>query len=268
MLETFGISPIGAIITAVTLWWMLTGSVFFLCRQDQKAFPLIFIGGLMAFGAAFAGLEWASERTDTAAVYCAFSSALVLWSFQELTFYLGYITGPRTIPCHDGCSGWRHFGHALQASLYHEILIMMTFGLIALLTWNAPNKLGLVTFGLIWVMHESARINVFLGVRNVQADWVPDHLMVLKSFLKEAPCNSFFFPSAGVIAAAFSLVLLAALDASPASPDAVSLTLITSLIGLGLLEHICLVAPLPLGPLWRLFGAPGPSVPAQSSARS
>ena len=42
------------------------------------------------------------------------------------------------------------------------------------------------------MMHLSARLNVFLGVRNVSEEFVPAHMEVLKSFLTRKPMNLLF----------------------------------------------------------------------------
>ena len=241
------------------LWWLLTGGVFWLCRRSPASFPISFMLGLALFGAGFSALEWSSNRTDLAGLYCAFTSALVLWSFQELTFYLGYVTGPRTKSCKPGCRGWRHFGHAVSASLYHELSIVLTAALLLLITWDKPNQLGLYTFLLIWVMHQSARLNVFLGVRNVSAEWVPPHLTVLRSFLRQAPMNPFFLPSVAALTGGLFWLVSGAIAAPVSSPSEISLIFLASLLGLALVEHLCLMLPVPLTALWRLFGAPKPA---------
>jgi putative photosynthetic complex assembly protein 2 len=49
--------------------------------------------------------------------YCAFTCAVLIWGWLEMSIYMGYVTGLRIHHCHHGCSGWRHFGHAVMASL-------------------------------------------------------------------------------------------------------------------------------------------------------
>ncbi len=45
------------------------------------------------------------------------------------------------------------------------------------------------TFMVLWWMHQSAKLNVFLGVRNLNEEFLPDHLQFLKSFLTKRPMN-------------------------------------------------------------------------------
>ena len=133
--------------------------------------------------------------------------AIVLaWGWQELSLYTGYVTGPRKQSCPAGCSGWRHFGHALGVNLWHEIAIVA----VALAIWGlcgeAVNNWGLWAYMLLWAMHLSARLNVFLGVRNVSEEFVPAHMAVLKSFLTRKSMN-LLFPFS-ITAATIGAVLL------------------------------------------------------------
>ncbi len=63
--------------------------------------------------------------TSVTGAYTAFTCGVLIWGWLEISFYMGYVTGPRTHHCDHGCSGWRHFGHAIQASLYHEIAVLL-----------------------------------------------------------------------------------------------------------------------------------------------
>ena len=58
--------------------------------------------------------------------------------------------------------------------------------------WDSQNHVGLWTYLLLWMMHLSARLNVFLGVRNVSEEFVPARMEVLKSFLTRKPMNLLF----------------------------------------------------------------------------
>lgn len=253
-------NPATLVALAVLAWWFLTGAVFWLCRQRRELFPLILGIGVVAFAVSFVALTGSLTDTTPAGLMIGFLSGISIWAFQELTFYLGYVTGPRRHHCEPGCKGWRHFLHALQASLYHEVSILLTFIVLLALSWGAANQTALYAFTLIWAMHQSARINVMLGVRNVNAEWLPGHLGYLSSFLKKAHPGTFFFISVGFIILLFvvQLDLLATLPLGSVQHNTVLLT--ASLTGLALIEHICLVLPVPLTALWSVFGAPSSEV--------
>lgn len=241
--------PIGY---AVFLWWFSTGLILLLNRLPKATFPVSFCGGFVLFAAAMIGLGVTRDDVSVSGAFCAFSCGLIAWAWQELTFYLGKLTGPRTHPCPDGCSGWKHFGHALQVSAYHELSIFMTLLAIVAIGWGAPNQLGLWTFCLLMVMHQSARLNVFLGVRNVTAEWVPDHLPFLRSFLNDSRPINAFWPISVIGAGLVQAWLIAAvLDSAVGSYQFTALLLLSALLGLAILEHVFLVLPLPLAALWR-----------------
>ena len=48
------------------------------------------------------------------------------------------------------------------------------------------------TFIVLWWMHQSARLNVFLGVSNLNAEFLPEHLAHIRSFFRSAPMNLLF----------------------------------------------------------------------------
>lgn len=252
---------------AALLWWGLTGLVFWLARRRPAAFPIIFGGSLGVFGAAFAGFAWASDTPTVAGVYCAFTCALLLWAFQELSFYLGYLTGPDLAATDRRDTGWRRFGRALKANIYHELSIILTLGVLALISNDGPSHFGLTTFAVIWAMHESARINVFLGVRNIHADWIPDHLSTMRPFLKEAPSNDFFPLSVALIAGLGLYFGHLAVSAQPGSGAETGYTLLATLTALALIEHLCLILPIPIDKLWRVFGVPQPDAAVQHFKR-
>jgi putative photosynthetic complex assembly protein 2 len=148
-----------------------------------------------------------------------------------------------------GCHGAKHFGHALQATLWHEMLIVASFGVVAWLTWGAPNQVGLCTFAVLWWMHESARLNVFFGVKNLSEEFLPAHLAYLKSFFRSAPMNLFFPLSITVSMVAATLLFAWAAGAQSAFTRAGDV-LVGTMMALAIAEHWFLVVPLPAAKLW------------------
>jgi putative photosynthetic complex assembly protein 2 len=112
------------------------------------------------------------------------------------------------------------------------------------LQYGGSNRTGLLTFLLLWVMQRSAKLNVLLGVRNLQVELLPQHLHYLASYWRRRPTNLFFFPSvvAGMALAGWCLVRAGQLAPNGA---AVGLTLLGCLTALAVLEHWMLVLPWP-----------------------
>ena len=178
---------------------------------------------------------WQLRDVDTVhAIAASFAAGLLAWGWTEMSLYMGYITGPRKHRCEDGCSGAAHFGHAVSANLWHEILIIA----FAVLIWLTGNFTAFWCFSMLWLMHLSARLNVFLGVRNISVEFVPAHMDVLKGFLRRRNMNALF---------PISCVALLALTVYLASlPQTFSITMAATLAAIGLLEHVLLMLPLPI----------------------
>ncbi|SDE06861.1 putative photosynthetic complex assembly protein PuhE [Rhodospira trueperi] len=239
------------VLHAIFIWWLLTGLILYIDGLPARTFKWSMLACTAAFVFCLYGL-WTSAGDDTVSgVYAAFTYGLLVWSYQDLTFYLGFVTGPRKKACEPGCRGWRHFGHALGASLYHELSIIVTLGVVVALTWGQPNQVALWTYLVLWWMHESARLNVFLGVRNVSEEFLPDHMEFLKSFLNNSKTINLLFPvSVTVSTVAMVLMVLAILDPATTEVEAVGLTFVAAIMGLAILEHWFLVLPLPVTAMW------------------
>ena len=95
----------------------------------------------------------------------AFSCIICLWGAQEIAFLSGWLTGPRPEPCPAERNRLHpRLRHAMQAILYHELSLLICGALVVALTWNAENQVGLWTYAALYVLRQSAKINLFLGV--------------------------------------------------------------------------------------------------------
>jgi putative photosynthetic complex assembly protein 2 len=235
---------------ALCLWWFSTGLIFFLDQLPVRTFRWSMAG---ATGVLLISLYviWSSGAdTSLWGVYASFTAGVLAWGWQELSLYTGFVTGPRKHRCVAGCSGLKHFGHAIGVNLWHEIAILVVAAVIAFISWGNDNQWGLWSYLLLWVMHLSARLNVFLGVRNVSEEFVPAHMEVLKSFLTRKPMNLLFPVS--VTGGTIGAVLLFQGALAATNPgEAAGLTLLAALAGLAVVEHWLLMLPLPVEKLFR-----------------
>ncbi len=235
---------------ALFLWWFSTGAIFFLDGLPQRTFKWSLLGAAaVSIGALYFLWRSASDLSANGA-YVAFSCGLLIWGWQEISFYMGFLTGPRRHACPEGCSGWRHFGHAVLVSLHHEISILVCGAVMVALTWDAPNQLGVWTYATLCCMHQSARLNVFLGVRNLNAEFLPAHLAYLRSFMVEKPINLLFPVSVTLGTAALALFIQKAAVSDPASYDATAYSFLSALLALAIIEHWVLILPIPFQKLW------------------
>lgn len=235
---------------ALFVWWFSTGIIMYLDGLPRRTFRWSMLGATLLLLAAFAGLALTRDQTSPRGAYLAFTCGLLAWGWQEISFYMGYVTGPRRAPCPEDCRGAAHFGHAVQTSLWHELAIIASGAAVVALTWGGRNQIGTWTFMVLWWMHQSAKLNVFLGVRNLNEEFLPEHLQFLRSFLTKKPMNLLFPVSVTV-----STVILVRLVQAAAAPgatrfDAVGFTFLATMMALAILEHWLLMLPLPAAALW------------------
>ncbi|VVT04403.1 conserved membrane hypothetical protein [Rhizobium sp. EC-SD404] len=234
---------------ALFLWWFATGAILFLDGLPRRTYGFSMAGATVMLVAGLVGLAWTGTQDSVSAVYGAFTSALAVWAFIEMSFLMGFVTGTRTRPCHAHCSGLAHMGHAIGAIIWHELLIVAAAAVIALLTWGAENQVGFWTFMILWGMRASAKLNLHFGVRNLGESLLPPHLAYLKSFLRKRSMNAFFPVSitiSTIIATAMGLALVEATDAAQIAGTMLLLTLLV----LAIVEHWFLVLPLPVDAIW------------------
>ncbi len=233
------------------LWWFSTGVILYLDGLPRRTFRWSLLGATVLLAVALYGLAVTRSDTSVTGAYLAFTFGVLAWGWQEVSFLMGFVTGPRRTPCIDGCSGWRHFGHAIQAILYHELALIASALAVIAVTWNGANQVGAWTFLILWGMRESAKLNLFLGVRNLSEEFLPEHLQYLKGFFTKKPMNLLFPVSITVSTVIAALLVQAA--AHPAAGDfqATGLTFLATLMTLAILEHWFLVLPLPTAALWR-----------------
>lgn len=232
------------------LWWFSTGAVIYLDGLPRRTFRWSLLGATALLLVALYGLTVSSTDATVGGAYLAFTCGLLIWGWHEISFLMGFVTGPRRVACPKGCRGWRHFGHATETILYHELAIAATAALVVALTWGGANQVGTSTFLILWGMRLSAKLNVFLGVPNLAEEFLPEHLHYLKSFLTKKPMNLLFPVSVTVSTLIAVLLVRGAVAAGAGTFEATALTLLAALLALAILEHWFLVLPLPDAALW------------------
>lgn len=236
---------------AIFVWWFSTGLVLLLDGLPRTTFRWsIFISTLLCLAAFFGLSQSASQLTPTGA-YCAFTCALLVWAWHELTFLTGWLTGPRKQPSPAGIRGWARFSQAVAAILWHELGILASGLLVIAITWNAPNQVGTWTFMVLWAMRTSAKLNLFLGVRNLSEEFLPSHLVYLESFFRRKRMNMLFPFSVGVSTLLLVWLLIQVFDPMALAGVVVGMMLVATMLAMAILEHFLLVLPLPSTALWR-----------------
>lgn len=238
------------VLYALFLWWFSTGVVIYLDNLPMRTFRWSMLAGTVGLVAGLYLIGISSTDTTARGAYLAFTGTLLVWAWVELSYYTNYVTGPRQTPCPEGSTGWRRFRLALQSNLYHELAIIFLGAIILALTWNGGSLVGLWIFVVLAWMHESARLNVFLGVRNPNEELVPAHMHFVRSFIRRRPMNLLFPLSVTLSTVVLVLLIQQAIAPGVDTHTAVGLTLVATLMALAILEHWFLVIPLPTAMLW------------------
>jgi putative photosynthetic complex assembly protein 2 len=239
------------ILYALLIWWASTGLVLYLDSLPRRTYRWSLAGATALLPVALIVLEFAARSATPVAAYVAFTSALIVWGWLELTFLTGVLTGPRREGCPEGCVGWRRFYYAVQALLWHELAIAAGGALILALTSQAPNQVGFATYAILWVMRISAKLNVYLGVPNLSEDLLPEPIAYLKSYLGRRPMNLLFPFSVTLGTVGVMLLAQAAMRPDADAFLATAHMLAAALLALAVLEHWFLVLPIRDAALWR-----------------
>jgi putative photosynthetic complex assembly protein 2 len=232
------------------LWWFSTGLILYLDGLPKWTYGWSFGGATLLLPVALFGLQQTSTDASVSGAYVAFTCAVLVWGWIEVSFLMGYITGPRRTPCRPDAVGWRRFVCAIGVILHHELAIVAVAATLLAATWGGTNQVGTWTFAILWSMRQSAKLNLFLGVRNLNEDFLPEHLGYMQSYFRRRRMN-FLFPVSVTVATGLAALLWERAFAPEVSAfGTAGLILVGTLLTLAILEHWFLVLPLPSEALW------------------
>ena len=232
------------------VWWFSTGAILILGGLPRRTARWSMLGATVLLCGALYGLAASRNDTSVAGAYCAFTCAVLVWAWQEIGFLLGYVTGPRQTPCPPNARGWRRAGFALQTIIYHELALVALACAVVAITWSGANHVGTWTFMILWAMRQSAKLNLFLGVRNLSEDFLPLRLRYFETYFTRKPMNV-LLPVSVIVATVVTTEVWQRATSAGTDSVAAGYTFLGTLLALGILEHLFLVMPLPATALWR-----------------
>ena len=247
-------SPWIAALLALFLWWFSTGAILLAVRRADKSgatarlwavlwnLPILVLGGV--------GFVDSLDQDSVAGAYIAFLAALALWGWIELTFLTGVITGPVRTDLQPGVPEWERFIRAWGTVAYHEMLLAVTLITMIFFSYGQANQFAVWTFAVLFVARVSAKLNLYLGVRKINVEFIPEPLNHLPSHFRTARMN-WLFPLS-ITGLSFAVACwLERLWVAETPADIVGFALLSALTALALLEHWFMVLPLPDEKLWR-----------------
>ncbi len=97
------------IVATLLLWWGSTGVLLYLDGLSRRTFVWSMAGATALFALALWGVVATRSETTASSAYYAFLGGLTAWAWQLVSYYMGFITGPRKTACPPHLRGWRRF---------------------------------------------------------------------------------------------------------------------------------------------------------------
>ncbi len=247
-------SPWIAALAALFVWWFATGAILLVVRRADRAggeaHALSVLWGLPFLALGSAAFVHSLGDLSLGGVYMGFLSAIVIWGWIELAFLSGVITGPNRRVMKDGVPEWERFLRAWGTIAYHETLLVGVLIAMGIAAWEEGNGFGFWTFAVLFFARISAKLNLYLGVRKINTEFLPGPLTHLPSHFRISRMN-WLFPIS-VTALSFAAACWLERIWGAATPaEAAGFALLAALTALALLEHWLMVLPLPDEKLWR-----------------
>ena len=144
-------STLFAAVMALLSWWLGTGAILWLVRLPAHMFRRSMSLLTLLLGLSLVATGWSMREQSVIADYVGFVAVIVMWSWHEMAFLSGWITGPRKIAQDPSATGLRRFVLAVQALLYHELALLVNFGVLLAMQQGMPNHVAMCTLSLIHI---------------------------------------------------------------------------------------------------------------------
>lgn len=247
--------PWVAAVVALVVWWFSTGLILLGVKRADYGLGVshlvLTIGSLPLLALGCWGFWHTLGSTDVWSIYGAFGSVILIWGWFELAFLCGIISGPNTYACPPGIPAWERFLRAWGTVAYSEVALIAVMIALALIGQGADNMFGVWTFAVLFFARISAKLNVYLGVPNINVDFLPKPMRHLASHFRIAPMNALFPVSVTVLTFATGCWMERWGAQTAGAPEAVGFALLTAFTALALLEHWMMVIPLADAKLWQ-----------------
>ena len=228
----------------------MTGLALMSVHQSPRSKQVIFSCSSVTALVAVLAVEGNAAAHTPLATITGFAMALIIWAWLELSYLMGYITGPVKQPALLATGASERFIRALGTTIYHELLVVGVVGLVCVLGAGLPNPTVQNTLAVLWLMRWSTKLNLFFGVKHFNSQWLPDNMRYITSYIS-AGKNSWFIVFSTFLAAFCTYLLFFYGQLATDSATALSLFLIAWLASLAVLEHIFLMMPMGETVLWR-----------------
>jgi putative photosynthetic complex assembly protein 2 len=237
------------ILVTLVAWWLCTGILLFLNKLPTSTHKWSLLGVTILFICSLSTLQSVAGDASRWGAILSFLQALAIWAWLETTYLMGALTGVSKEPCPAGSTGWNRFTLAVKTSIHHELAVIVTGIVVIAITWGSPNHFAALTYLILWSMRWSAKLNLFLGVANVNEDWFPAHMRYLASYIRRRRMN-LLFPFSITLATLMAGYWISVANNALTLHEKTGYTLAVSLLALAILEHLFLILSLRDSTLW------------------
>jgi len=239
-----------AVMLVLVFWWTATGVLYALQRNPWTR-GLAALGALACVVASARMLVASRDDTSAPGGLRAFFAGALAWTAIITLFFEGWVVGPPVEALGSATRGWDGAWSAIRATWHWEALALVVLGAVAWGVRGARNRVALWTLLLFWGAHQTAKLNLFVGVVNSGAEIFPPYLAHLPRYFGPAENSPLLWLTIEGFAVLSIWMLLPAIR--PLDNGArMRRLVIAALAGLAAAEHALLATRLPIM-LWELF---------------
>ncbi|HYW49099.1 MAG TPA: DUF3623 family protein [Gemmatimonadaceae bacterium] len=237
-------------LAVVGFWWLVTGVIVALQRNEWTKLAAWTISTAVAIWAAY-DIHGQRDTRTAASARRTFLAATAIWMWINVGLYGGWIVGPGHTASTAGVATVFRATEAITSLLWHELLCVLVLFATWLHVRTSPNRIAFHALFTYWGVLQVAKLNIFFGVANPGARFLPPHLQFLLSYYGP-PENTAWLPASVVVALGIALSFWwrgwQAKDAFLRQGRA----LLAMLIALAALEYL-LLGVRSDAPLWEVF---------------
>jgi putative photosynthetic complex assembly protein 2 len=231
-------------------WWLVTGVIVALQRNEWTKLGAWIISTGVAIYAVYVMHDARMERTASSARR-TFLAATAVWMWINVALYGGWIVGPGHAASVTGAPTLLRATEAIVSLLWHELLCVLLLFVTWLHVRRSPNRLAFSALATYWTVLQVAKLNIFVGVANPGARFLPPHLQFLLSYYGP-PENSGWLPVSFFTAVGVALIFWWNGWQTKDAFLRQSRALLAMLIALAALEYLLLGVHSD-APLWEVF---------------
>ena len=87
------------LVFAMFAWWFGTGVVLYLNQLPERTYRWSLSAATLVMLASLYGLTQSAQDASSRGALLAFTQALLVWAWMEMSYFTGALTGPDNSPC-------------------------------------------------------------------------------------------------------------------------------------------------------------------------